>query len=89
MPRIADMGENPVGASREKVGEVYRFESRRVFVTLVRVLGDFDLAEDALHNAFAAAFVRWSRSRTSLPRTRGAKQSTPKHDLLQSGEEVS
>ena len=53
MPSIVDMGENPVGASREKVGEVYRSESRRVFATLVRLLGDFDLAENALHNAFA------------------------------------
>jgi RNA polymerase sigma-70 factor, ECF subfamily len=62
MPRIADMGENPVDASREKVGEVYRSESRRVFATLVRLLGDFDLAEDALHNAFAAALEQWPRA---------------------------
>jgi len=53
------MGENPIGASRESVGEVYRSESRRVFATLVRLLGDFDLAEDALHNAFAAALEQW------------------------------
>jgi RNA polymerase sigma-70 factor (ECF subfamily) len=59
MSRIADMGENPVDASREKVGEVYRSESRRVYATLVRLLGDFDLAEDALHNAFAAALEQW------------------------------
>jgi RNA polymerase sigma-70 factor, ECF subfamily len=62
MPRTADMGENPVDASREKVGEVYRSESRRVFATLIRLLGDFDLAEDALHNAFAAALEQWPRS---------------------------
>jgi RNA polymerase sigma-70 factor (ECF subfamily) len=61
MPRTADMEENPVDASREKVGEVYRSESRRVFATLVRLLGDFDLAEDALHNAFAAALEQWPR----------------------------
>src|SRR5919112_227139 len=61
MSRTADMGESPVGASRERVGEVYRSESRRVFATLVRVLGDFDLAEDALHNAFAAAVEQWPR----------------------------
>src|ERR671916_2522 len=59
MSRTADMGESPVGASRERVGEVYRSESRRVFATLVRLLGDFDLAEDALHNAFAAALEQW------------------------------
>jgi RNA polymerase sigma-70 factor (ECF subfamily) len=62
MPRIADMGRNPADASREKVGEVYRSESRRVFATLVRLLGDFDLAEDALHNAFAAALEQWPRA---------------------------
>jgi RNA polymerase sigma-70 factor (ECF subfamily) len=62
MPRIADMGENPLDASREKVGGVYRSESRRVFATLIRLLGDFDLAEDALHNAFAAALEQWPRS---------------------------
>jgi RNA polymerase sigma-70 factor (ECF subfamily) len=59
MPRSAGMRENQVEASREKVGEVYRSESRRVFATLVRLLGDFDLAEDALHNAFAAALEQW------------------------------
>jgi RNA polymerase sigma-70 factor (ECF subfamily) len=46
---------------REQVDEVYRTESRRVFATLVRLLGDFDLAEDALHDAFAAALQQWSR----------------------------
>src|SRR5215218_613051 len=59
MTRTADMGGNPVEASREKVGVVYRSESRRVFATLIRLLGDFDLAEDALHNAFAAALEQW------------------------------
>ena len=41
------------------VDDVYREESRRVFATLVRLLGDFDLAEDALHDAFAAALRQW------------------------------
>jgi RNA polymerase sigma-70 factor, ECF subfamily len=59
MSRTSDMGENQVDAWRERVGEVYRSESRRVFATLVRLLGDFDLAEDALHNAFAAALEQW------------------------------
>ncbi|TCS36351.1 RNA polymerase sigma factor (sigma-70 family) [Paucimonas lemoignei] len=40
---------------------VYRDESRRVFATLVRLLGSFDLAEEALHDAFAAAAERWPR----------------------------
>jgi RNA polymerase sigma-70 factor (ECF subfamily) len=41
------------------VDAVYRQESRRVFSTLVRLLGSFDLAEDALHDAFVAASERW------------------------------
>src|SRR6185312_13827480 len=43
------------------VEDVYRLESRRVFATLIRLLGDFDLAEDALHDAFAAALTQWAR----------------------------
>ena len=46
-------------AARRMVDDVYRSESRRVFATLVRLLGDFDLAEEALHDAFAAAVERW------------------------------
>ena len=45
----------------ETVGAVYRAESRRVFATLVRLLGDFDLAEEALHEAFRAALEQWPR----------------------------
>lgn len=41
------------------IDAIYRVESRRVFATLVRILGDFDLAEEALHEAFAAAVERW------------------------------
>jgi RNA polymerase sigma-70 factor, ECF subfamily len=51
---------NPEKA-REMVDAVYRAESRRVLATLIRLLGDFDLAEDALHDAFAAAVERWPR----------------------------
>jgi RNA polymerase sigma-70 factor (ECF subfamily) len=40
---------------------VYRTESRRILATLIRLLGDFDLAEDALHDAFAAALERWPK----------------------------
>src|ERR1700675_2649081 len=46
---------------RETVDAVYRAESRRVFATLVRLLGDFDLAEEALHEAFRAALEQWPR----------------------------
>jgi len=48
-------------SARESVEAVYRAQSRRVFATLVRVLGDFDLAEEALHDAFAAAIETWPR----------------------------
>jgi RNA polymerase sigma-70 factor (ECF subfamily) len=44
---------------RETVEAVYRTESRRVLATLIRLLGDFDLAEEALHDAFAAAVEQW------------------------------
>lgn len=43
------------------VDTLYRTESRRVLATLIRLLGDFDLAEDALQEAFAAALVQWPR----------------------------
>jgi Predicted RNA polymerase sigma factor containing a TPR repeat domain len=44
---------------RERVDAVYRTDSRRVFATLIRLLGDFDLAEEALHEAFRAALEQW------------------------------
>jgi len=43
------------------VDAIYRSESRRVLATLIRLLGDFDLAEEALHDAFAAAMAQWPR----------------------------
>jgi RNA polymerase sigma-70 factor, ECF subfamily len=43
----------------QTVGELYRRESRRVFATLVRLLGDFDLAEEGTHDAFRAALEQW------------------------------
>lgn len=46
---------------REIVDEVYRTESRRILATLIRLLGDFDLAEEALHDAFIAAVEQWAR----------------------------
>jgi len=45
--------------AREAANAIYRAESRRVFATLVRLLGDFDLAEEALHDAFRAALEQW------------------------------
>ena len=41
------------------VGEIYRARSRSVFATLIRLLKDFDLAEDAMHDAFKAALEQW------------------------------
>ena len=46
---------------RATVEAVYRDESRRVFATLIRLLGDFDRAEEALHDAFKAALEQWPR----------------------------
>lgn len=43
------------------IDTTYRKESRRVLATLIRLLGDFDLAEEALHEAFASALVQWPR----------------------------
>jgi RNA polymerase sigma-70 factor (ECF subfamily) len=48
-------------SARSAVDAIYRAESRRVFATLVRLLGDFDLAEEALHDAFRAALEQWPR----------------------------
>ena len=46
---------------REMTDAIYRAESRRVFATLVRLIGDFDRAEEALHDAFRAALEQWPR----------------------------
>jgi RNA polymerase sigma-70 factor (ECF subfamily) len=46
---------------RARIDRLYRTESRRVLATLIRLLGDFDLAEEALQDAFAAATERWPR----------------------------
>ncbi|HEX5513832.1 MAG TPA: RNA polymerase sigma factor [Gammaproteobacteria bacterium] len=48
-------------AIRETVDAVYRAESRRVLATLIRLLGDFELAEEALHDAFVAAVQQWPK----------------------------
>jgi RNA polymerase sigma-70 factor, ECF subfamily len=46
---------------RDRVEAIYRAESRRVLATLIRLLGDFELAEEALHEAFTAAVEQWPR----------------------------
>ena len=57
------MGEDEAAGAgvRETVDAVYRTDSRRVLATLIRLLGDFDLAEEALHDAFTAAVECWPR----------------------------
>lgn len=55
------MSDDAITQARAKVDEVYRAESRRVLATLIRLLKDFDLAEEALHEAFAAAMEQWAR----------------------------
>jgi RNA polymerase sigma-70 factor, ECF subfamily len=56
------MDERMIKQIRQTVENLYRAESRRVFATLIRLLGDFDLAEEALHDAFAAAVEQWIRN---------------------------
>ncbi|QXH50198.1 RNA polymerase sigma factor [Pseudomonas fakonensis] len=46
---------------RAEVDAVYRRESRRILATLIRLLGDFDLAEEAMHDAFFVAVQQWQR----------------------------
>ncbi|MCU0118897.1 RNA polymerase sigma factor [Pseudomonas sp. B2M1-30] len=48
-------------AIQARVAQVYRDDSRRILATLIRLLGDFDLAEEALHEAFFVAVERWQR----------------------------
>lgn len=56
-----NMSDESLKQAREKVEEVYRSESRHVLATLIRLLGDFDTAEEALHEAFVAATEQWPR----------------------------
>ena len=53
------MSDAGARAARETIERVYRAESRRVLASLIRLLGDFDRAEEALHDAFAAALQQW------------------------------
>jgi RNA polymerase sigma-70 factor (ECF subfamily) len=58
---LATVSDETTQGVREMVDGVYRSESRRVFATLIRLLGEFDLAEEALHDAFRAALEQWPR----------------------------
>jgi len=55
------VSEETANAISEVVDTLYRTDSRRILATLIRLLGDFDLAEEALHNAFTAALQQWPR----------------------------
>src|SRR5579872_3843842 len=54
------MGNPASDRVREILDNLYRCESRRILATLIRLLGDFDRAEDTLHDAFRAALEQWS-----------------------------
>jgi len=56
------MSEHSTERIRELVDSLYRDDSRRILATLIRLLGDFDLAEEAMHEAFAAALSVWPAS---------------------------
>jgi RNA polymerase sigma-70 factor, ECF subfamily len=55
------MNQQTAEPIRSQVDAIYRTESRRVFATLIRLIGDFDLAEEAMHEAFTAAVTQWPR----------------------------
>ena len=56
------MSERSTEQIRELLDSLYRVDSGRILATLIRLLGDFDLAEEAMHEAFAAALSLWLRS---------------------------
>lgn len=56
------MSERSTEQIRELLDSLYRADSRRILATLIRLLGDFDLAEEAMHEAFAAALSLWPTS---------------------------
>src|SRR5262245_8445715 len=60
--KVVVMSERSTEQIRELLDSLYRVDSRRILATLIRLLGDFDLAEEAMHEAFAAALSLWPRS---------------------------
>ncbi|HXC98756.1 MAG TPA: RNA polymerase sigma factor [Verrucomicrobiae bacterium] len=55
------MSDHPADEIRQRLDSIYREESGRILATLIRVLGDFDLAEDAVHDAFSVALEQWPK----------------------------
>ncbi len=60
--KVVVMSERSTAQIRELLDSLYRVDSGRILATLTRLLGDFDLAEEAMHEAFAAALSLWPRS---------------------------
>src|SRR5512145_1520788 len=57
----AGSGTTAAERARNTVDAVYRSDSRQVLATLIRLLGDFEIAEEALHDAFSVALEQWPR----------------------------
>jgi RNA polymerase sigma-70 factor, ECF subfamily len=62
LAKVVVMSERSTEQIRELLDSLYRVDSRRILATLIRLLGDFDLAEEAMHEAFAAALSLWPSS---------------------------
>jgi RNA polymerase sigma-70 factor (ECF subfamily) len=60
--KVVVMSERSTEQIRELLDSLYRVDSGRILATLIRLLGDFDLAEEAMHEAFAAALSSWPRN---------------------------
>jgi RNA polymerase sigma-70 factor (ECF subfamily) len=60
--KVVVMSERSTEQTRELLDSLYRADSRRILATLIRLLGDFDLAEEAMHEAFTAALSLWPGS---------------------------
>src|ERR1700693_457313 len=60
--KVVVMSEPSTEQIRELLDSLYRVDSGRILATLIRLLGDFDLAEEAMHEAFAAALSLWPKS---------------------------
>ena len=56
---MSSPARSPAEVTREVVERAFREETGRVLATLIRILGDFDLAEEAVQDAFLVALVRW------------------------------
>lgn len=59
MSEMSEISERSTEQIRELLDSLYRVDSGRIRATLIRLLGDFDLAEEAMHEAFAAALTSW------------------------------